>query len=48
MTDDTRKDQEKQDELAEKDLDKASGGSHHGAGENVREASEKYADKSDR
>jgi hypothetical protein len=26
MTDDTRKDQEKQNELTEKDLDKASGG----------------------
>jgi len=28
MTDETRKDQEKKDELTEKDLDKASGGGH--------------------
>ena len=29
MTDETRKDQEKKDELTEKDLDKASGGGPH-------------------
>lgn len=31
MTDENRKDQDKQEELTEKDLDQASGGAHHGA-----------------
>ena len=38
MTDETRKDQEKKDELTEKDLDKASGGGREGA--NGREGAE--------
>lgn len=43
MTDETRKDQEKKDELTEKDLDQASGGASHKPESAHRPESEKPA-----